>query len=58
MLDPMEVSVTPGIMEVSDLKYRPAPEPEEVDESEVEVEAPAESEEGEAPETVEETPAE
>lgn len=56
MLDSMEVSVTPGIMEVSDLKYRP--EPEDVDESEVEGETPAESAEGEAPETVEETPAE
>jgi hypothetical protein len=27
MLDPMEVSVSPGIMEVSDLKYKPEPEP-------------------------------
>jgi hypothetical protein len=28
MLDPMEVSVSPGIMKVSDLKYMPEPEPE------------------------------
>ena len=58
MLDPMEVSVTPGIMEVSDLKYKPAPEPEPEEVEESETETPAESTEGEETETPEETPAE
>jgi hypothetical protein len=66
MLDPMEVSVTPGIMEVSDLKYKPVPEPEpepepeEESEVEVAVETPdkEESTEEESPESPEETPSE
>jgi hypothetical protein len=45
MLDPMDVSVSPGILKVSDLDYKPAPEPEpepEPDEA-AEAEPPAET---------------
>jgi hypothetical protein len=53
MLDPMEVSVTPGIMEVSDLKYMPEPEPEP--EPEVPTEGEAESEADAEPAATEES---
>jgi hypothetical protein len=55
MLDPMEVSVTPGIMKVSDLKYRPAPEPEPEPETEATPEAVAESETAAEPTAAEES---
>jgi hypothetical protein len=66
MLDPMEVSVTLGIMEVSDLKYKPVPEPEPEPEPEevAEAEAPVEASTSEEPadeestEAAEETPSE
>jgi hypothetical protein len=66
MLDPMEVSVSPGIMEVSDLKYKPEPEPEpepetaeteETTEAEPEAESVAEASD-ETTEASEDTPAE
>ena len=64
MLDPMEVSVTPGIMEVSDYKYKPLPEPEpesvgeEASEGEVESEAAPEQESSDAAEESTESPEE
>lgn len=64
MLDSMEVSVTPGIMEVSDLKYKPAPEPEpepelETAEADIATEPAAEpTEPAPATETSDDTPAE
>jgi hypothetical protein len=51
MLDPMEVSVSPGIMQVSDLKYKPEPEPE----SEIAADAEAELEAATEPAATEES---
>jgi hypothetical protein len=63
MLDPMDVSVSPGILKVSDLDYKPEPEPEpeieEATEAEPESEPIAEAEVSEeSAEASEDTPAE
>ncbi len=44
MLDPMDVSVSPGILQVSDLDYKPEPEPEPEPEEAVEAEPATETE--------------
>ncbi len=54
MLDPMEVSVSPGILEVSDLKYKPEPDPEPEPEPEEAAEAEPESETAAEPAATEE----
>ncbi|MHA1925703.1 MAG: hypothetical protein ACXABV_02705 [Candidatus Thorarchaeota archaeon] len=55
MLDSLEVSMSPGIMEVSDLKYKPVPEPEPEPEPEEAVEAESEAEVSAEPAESEET---